>query len=84
MIMLDSTHKLDSAFWQTPSADIFKKIGAWQAGLNSVEAATRLQKFDPNLIHGEKKRAVVVQFLAKFRNPLVIILMMASALSALT
>jgi Mg2+-importing ATPase len=53
-------------------------------GLSSAEAATRLVQFGPNRIHGERKRALVLQFLTKFRNPLVIILLVASALSAFT
>jgi Mg2+-importing ATPase len=53
-------------------------------GLSSAEAAVRLAQFGPNVIHGERKRALVIQFLAKFRNPLVIILLAASALSAFT
>ena len=52
--------------------------------MNSAEAAARLKQFGPNLIHAERKRALVLQFLTKFRNPLVIILLIASALSAVT
>jgi hypothetical protein len=40
--------------------------------LNSAKAAARLTQFGPNLIHGERKRALVLQFPTKFRNPLVI------------
>jgi Mg2+-importing ATPase len=43
-----------------------------------------LAHFGPNLIHGERKQAIILQFLSKFRNPLVIILLIASALSAFT
>jgi Mg2+-importing ATPase len=53
-------------------------------GLSSAEAAARLIHFGPNLIHAERKRALLLQFLGKFRNPLVIILLTASALSAFT
>jgi Mg2+-importing ATPase len=53
-------------------------------GLSSAEAAIRLAKFGPNVIHGEKKKALILQFLSKFKNPLVIILLTASGLSAFT
>ncbi|WP_026259056.1 magnesium-translocating P-type ATPase [Uliginosibacterium gangwonense] len=79
-----STPEPNSAFWQSPVADVLKQMGARQEGLNNGEVAARLQQFGPNLIHGERKRAVILQFLTKFRNPLVIILLVASALSALT
>ena len=49
-----------------------------------AEAAERLAEFGRNVIHGERQRALLVQFLVKFRNPLVIILLIASALSAVT
>jgi Mg2+-importing ATPase len=53
-------------------------------GLRSAEAALRLTRFGPNLIHGERKKALILQFLAKFKNPLVIILLTANVLSAFT
>ena len=59
-------------------------MGTSPDGLSSAEAAARLTQFGPNMIHGERKRALVLQFLAKFRNPLVIILLIASAFSAFT
>jgi len=49
-----------------------------------VEAAARLIHFGLNSIHAERKRAFLLQFPSKFRNPLVIILLTASALSAFT
>ena len=44
----------------------------------------RLARFGPKLIHAERKRVLLLQFLAKFHNPLVIILLIASAISAFT
>jgi P-type Mg2+ transporter len=76
--------KSDSAFWQLPVTALFAQLAASPEGLSSVEAGARLAQFGPNLIHGERRRALVLQFLAKFRNPLVIILLTASALSAFT
>ncbi len=76
--------KPDAPFWQLPVAGLLEQVVAGSDGLTRAEAAARLAQFGPNLIHGEKKRALVLQFLAKFRNPLVIILLVASALSAFT
>ncbi len=82
--MLRPAIKTASPFWQLPVAALLEQVGANSDGLNSAEAAARLTQFGPNLIHGERKRALVLQFLTKFRNPLVIILLIASALSAFT
>lgn len=76
--------KADSAFWQLPVAALLEQVATSPDGLSSAVAASRLAQFGPNLIHGERKRALILQFLAKFRNPLVIILLTASALSAFT
>lgn len=74
----------DSAFWQLPVAALLEQVATSPDGLSSAVAASRLAQFGPNLIHGERKRALILQFLTKFRNPLVIILLTASALSAFT
>ena len=76
--------KTDAPFWQLSVAALLEQIAASPDGLSSAEAAARLALFGPNLIQGERKRALVLQFLTKFRNPLVIILLIASALSAVT
>ncbi|QWV98770.1 magnesium-translocating P-type ATPase [Geomonas nitrogeniifigens] len=76
--------KTDPSFWQRPIAALLEQLAAPPDGLDSTEAARRLVQFGPNLIHGERKRSLILQFLVKFRNPLVIILLTASALSAFT
>jgi P-type Mg2+ transporter len=76
--------KPHSTFWQLPVSALLEQCASSPEGLSSAEAALRLARFGPNLIHGERKKALILQFLAKFKNPLVIILLTASALSALT
>jgi Mg2+-importing ATPase len=71
-------------FWRLPIKLLLEQLAASPDGLSSAEAALRLARFGPNIIHGEQKRALILQFLAKFKNPLVIILLVASALSAFT
>ncbi|WP_129126926.1 magnesium-translocating P-type ATPase [Geomonas oryzae] len=82
--MLTPDDKTDSAFWQCPIPVLLEQLAASPQGLTSTEAASRLPQFGPNLIHGERKKALVLQFITKFKNPLVIILLTASALSAFT
>ncbi|MFM6985916.1 MAG: magnesium-translocating P-type ATPase [Hydrogenophaga sp.] len=53
------------------------------AGLSSAQAAARRERFGPNQIRPQRRRAVL-QLLARFRNPLVLVLLVASVLSALT
>ena len=82
--MLPPAKKSDFPFWQLPVTALLEQLTASPDGLSSAEAALRLTKFGPNLIHRERKKALILQFLAKFKNPLVIILLAASALSAFT
>ena len=83
-IMPAAVIKTDSPFWRLPVTALLEQLAASPDGLSSAEAALRLASFGPNLIHEERKRALILQFLTKFRNPLVIILLTASALSAFT
>ena len=53
-------------------------------GLTSAEAARRLSQYGLNALKQPLQRAVVLQFLTHFRNPLVLVLLAASAISALT
>ena len=76
--------KAVSKFWQLPIATLLEQLNSSPDGLSNAEASARLAHFGPNLIHGERKQAIILQFLSKFRNPLVIILLIASALSAFT
>lgn len=53
-------------------------------GLTSVEAASRLAQVGPNVIGGKQRKAVVLEFLYHFRNPLVLILLVAGVFSGIT
>jgi Mg2+-importing ATPase len=53
-------------------------------GLTSSEAASRLAQFGPNVIGSRQRRAVILEFLSHFRNPLVLILLAAGVFSAIT
>ena len=71
-------------FWQQDIAALFEHFESTSKGLSSTEAATRLMLYGPNLLHPTKKRVILLQFLAKFLNPLVLILLAASVVLALT
>ncbi|HSW81646.1 MAG TPA: HAD-IC family P-type ATPase, partial [Candidatus Saccharimonas sp.] len=51
-------------------------------GLTSHEAAARLQQYGPNQIVAEHQLPLIVSFLARFNNPLIIILLLAAIVSA--
>ena len=53
-------------------------------GLTRDEALSRLKEVGPNRLQPATQRAVVLQFLAYFKNPLVLVLLAACGISALT
>ena len=53
-------------------------------GLSSTQAAERLKRVGPNRLIPALQRAMALQFLLHFKNPLVLTLLVASGISALT
>ena len=53
-------------------------------GLSSREAAVRRARYGPNVLAARRQRRMLLEFLARFRNPLVLLLLAASAVSAVT
>ena len=70
--------------WKMPLASLLARLGTTPTGLNGAEAQSRLAIYGPNDAATVKRSPLWLQFLARFRNPLVIILLVASALSAAT
>ena len=53
-------------------------------GLSSAEAQARFKRDGPNQIRPQPQRRLALQLLARFQNPLVLILLAASGVSAMT
>ena len=70
--------------WQEPADRLLIRLGTTPAGLAAAEAQSRLTTYGPNDAATVKRSPLWLQFLARFRNPLVIILLVASGLSAAT
>src|SRR5437868_12731921 len=68
--------------WAEPLDRVMARLGTSVAGLLSSEATRRLALHGPNDPPASRLTAPWLQFLARFRNPLVVILLVASALSA--
>ncbi len=70
--------------WQEPLDRLLARLAATRAGLASTEVQSRLATYGPNDAATVRRSPLWLQFLARFSNPLVIILLVASALSAAT
>ncbi len=73
-----------SEVWSQPLAELLSRLATSEAGLASADAEARLQQFGRNDAATAKPTPLWLQFLSRFRSPLVIILLIASALSAVT
>jgi Mg2+-importing ATPase len=82
--MTASANEKEPAFWREPLPGLLTRLDAAPSGLTGSEAADRLERVGPNLLRPPRKQALILQFLARFKNPLVIILLVASAVSAFT
>ena len=71
-------------FWNRRSSELESELQAAAGGLSTDEARKRLEVFGPNKVEDHPERPLVVQFLLRFRNPLVLLLLAASSISALT
>ncbi|MGB8763611.1 MAG: magnesium-translocating P-type ATPase [Burkholderiales bacterium] len=71
-------------WWLTPLADLFPALRSGADGLQSADASIRFKQWGPNIFRDEPKRVLLFEFLRRFRNPLVLILLAASFISALT
>ncbi|MCK9380037.1 MAG: magnesium-translocating P-type ATPase [Sulfuritalea sp.] len=71
-------------WWLEPLPASTADLARVAAGLSAAEAKARLTRFGPNLFRQRQESPLLVQYLTRFKNPLVIILLVASAVSALT
>ena len=74
----------DDAWWTAPPEAIVRDVASSAAGLTNAEAARRLAEFGANRLADSDRRAPWRVFIARFRNPLVLVLLAASVLSGIT
>ncbi|HYR05611.1 MAG TPA: HAD-IC family P-type ATPase, partial [Gallionella sp.] len=74
----------DALFWNLPAEVLQSQLEATQAGLSQREARVRSVRFGPNTLRDHGERPLLIQYLNHFKNPLVMVLLAASAVSALT
>ncbi len=68
-------------FWEIPQADLLRTLDATPSGLDSEEAGRRLREYGPNTMVAESRFAHWRALGRLLVNPLVVILLAASALS---
>lgn len=75
------TTVIDFDYICTGSDFIFEKLKTTIKGLTETEAKQRLEEYGYNEPARKKERAIIIQLLAKFLNPLVIVLLIIAGFS---
>jgi magnesium-transporting ATPase (P-type) len=70
--------------WNLPLPRLLAELGTTRSGLSGEDAARRLAKYGPNDALAHRRRPLWRQLLDRFANPLILILLFASGLSAWT
>ena len=68
---------------QTPE-ELIAELSTSPDGLSSTEAAARLEKYGPNKLKDAEKPTLLQRFIEQLKDPMLIILMIAAAVSAVT
>lgn len=71
-------------YWSMPVAKVLDHFKLSLDGLTSKEAESRLQEFGENSIETSTKKSGLMLFLHQFNNPIIIILIIATSISAAT
>jgi Mg2+-importing ATPase len=72
------------SYWSRPADDLTAALRSTPAGLSTAEAARRLQQFGPNVLKARKTATPLKLFLGQFKSPIVLILLFATGVSAVT
>ena len=64
--------------------EVLEKLGSCPTGLTAAEAAERLAKHGPNKLKEAEKPSLLQRFLTQLKDPMLLILMAAAAVSAVT
>ena len=72
------------SFGRPPLEELERQLGANSNGLSSTEAATRLLRYGANTLNSRQNYSFLLKVLSRFRNPLVLILLVAAVISGLT
>jgi P-type Mg2+ transporter len=80
---LTQNQSLPAQYWSQPPADLLALLHGTPDGLSAEEAGRRLSQAGPNVLAAKKKTTALGVFFNQFKSPIILILIFATALSAL-
>lgn len=79
---MDNTGKIK--YWSIPAGALMKELTASENGLSDSEADLRLKQYGPNRFKKDENTVPIKLFLMQFKSPIVLIMIAATIISALT
>ena len=76
--------KADFKYWSLPAEEVLSHLRSTSNGLTSEEVVLRLKEHGENTINEKKKTSKLMMFVNQFKNPIIIILIIATMISAAT
>jgi Mg2+-importing ATPase len=71
-------------YWNLSPSDAYKEVDSTPEGLSSTEADIRLNTYGKNTLDSKKSQSQIMLFVSQFKNPIVLILLFATIISALS
>lgn len=68
-------------YWTINEEDVLKTFDTSIMGLSQTDAKDRLRKYGLNEVTKKKKRALIIDFILRFKSPLILILLVAGLIS---
>ena len=79
---MENINRPEQSFWHLSKEDALKLLSCSINGLSVKEAAARLKIYGPNTIKNNTKTSALLLFLAQFKSPVTLLLIIAALLSA--
>ena len=73
-----------AAYWAQSATDVMAGLQTTANGLSATEAQARLERDGPNLLAGRRRTTGLALFVGQFKSPIVVILIVATVVSAAT
>ncbi|MCI6771500.1 MAG: cation-transporting P-type ATPase, partial [Oscillospiraceae bacterium] len=71
-------------YYLSPVEEVFGEVKSAPDGITEQEAAARLEQNGKNKLQEAKKISVFARFMAQLKDPMIIILIVAAVISAIT
>ena len=81
-VLPEGMDEMKKRIWEKTQMELFRELGCRAEGLTAAEAGARLETCGPNELRSGGKKSVARVFLEQFRDFLVVILILAAAVSA--